>query len=163
MDRVRIGMVTFDQAKGAAVITLVGDTRDRALPLLIGIAEGLAIVRELNRTPTARPMVYDLFQNFLDGTKTNIEKVVLDRLEDETFFARIYFDVNGTPLVTDSRPSDAIVLALKKLAPIYVSPEVMTHAEQLGVADTEEEDLEETKVREWLENLKPEDFGKEHE
>jgi len=90
MHRMKIGMVVFDQSKGAAVITLVDDTGKRALPLLIGVPEALAIFRELNRYPSPRPMIYDLFKNVLDGLQINVDRVVIDAFKDDTFYANIF-------------------------------------------------------------------------
>jgi uncharacterized protein len=160
MHRMKIGMVVFDQSKGAAVITLVDDTGKRALPLLIGVPEALAIFRELNRYPSPRPMVYDLFKNVLDGLQVNVDRVVIDTFKDDTFYANIFMNVDRAQVVTDARPSDAIALALKAQAPIYVMDEVLENAEAMGltIAAAQQEGSPD-ELQDWLKDVKPEDFG----
>jgi uncharacterized protein len=160
MHRMKIGMVVFDQSKGAAVITLLDETGKRALPLLIGVPEALAIFRELNRYPSPRPMVYDLFKNVLDGLQINIERVVIDAFKDDTFYANIFMHVDRAQVVADARPSDAIALALKAQAPIYVMDEVLDNAEAMGLTITStQQEANVDELQDWLKDVKPEDFG----
>ena len=160
MHRMKIGMVVFDQSKGAAVITLLDETGKRALPLLIGVPEALAIFRELNRYPSPRPMVYDLFKNVLDGLQINIERVVIDAFKDDTFYANIFMHVDRAQVVADARPSDAIALALKAQAPIYVVEEVLDNAEAMGLTITStQQEGSADELQDWLKDVKPEDFG----
>jgi hypothetical protein len=159
MHRMKIGMVVFDQSKGAAVITLVDDTGKRTLPLLIGVPEALAIFRELNRYPSPRPMVYDLFKNVLDGLRVDVERVVIDAFKDETFYANIFMNVGRTQVVADARPSDAIAMALKTQAPIYVLEEVLENAEAMGLTITAaQQEGSPDELQDWLRDVKPEDF-----
>jgi bifunctional DNase/RNase len=160
MHRMKIGMVVFDQSKGAAVITLLDETGKRALPLLIGVPEALAIFRELNRYPSPRPMVYDLFKNVLDGLQVNIERVVIDAFKDDTFYANIFMHVDRAQVVADARPSDAIALALKAQAPIYVMDEVLDNAEAMGLTITStQQEANVDELQDWLKDVRPEDFG----
>lgn len=160
MHRMKVGMVVFDQSKGAAVITLLDETGKRALPLLIGVPEALAIFRELNRYPSPRPMVYDLFKNVLDGLQVNIERVVIDAFKDDTFYANIFMHVDRAQVVADARPSDAIALALKAQAPIYVMDEVLDNAEAMGLTITSaQQEANVDELQDWLKDVKPEDFG----
>lgn len=160
MHRMKIGMVVFDQSKGAAVITLLDETGQRALPLLIGVPEALAIFRELNRYPSPRPMIYDLFKNVLDGFQVNIERVVIDAFKDDTFYANIFMHVDRAQVVADARPSDAIALALKAQAPIYVMEEVLDNAEAMGLTITStQQEGGADELQDWLKDVKPEDFG----
>ncbi len=166
MERMKIGMVVFDQSKGAAVITLVDDTGKKALPLLIGIAEALAIFRELNRYSSPRPMIYDLLKNILDGLQVQVNRVVIDSLQDDTYYANIYMQANGTVIVADARPSDAIVLALKAQIPIYVVDNVLKNAEEIGLKINQahpNERSEREELQDWLSDLKPEDFFQDEE
>jgi bifunctional DNase/RNase len=160
MHRMKVGMVVFDQSKGAAVITLLDETGKRALPLLIGVPEALAIFRELNRYSSPRPMVYDLFKNVLDGLHGNIQRVVIDAFKDDTFYANIFMQIDRAQLVADARPSDAIALALKAQAPIYVMEEVLDNAEAMGLTITSTQQEGSTdELQDWLKDVKPEDFG----
>ena len=167
MQKVTIGTVLFDQAKGAAVITLVEEAGERVLPIFIGMWEGMAIYRELNRASSHRPMLHDLFFNILQGLRTRLAKVELDSLRDNTYFARLHLQQQDTTLIADARPSDAIALAIKFQAPIYVAEAVletsgtrgdftMTEEEPTPSASTTED------VQAWLENLRPEDFADPH-
>jgi bifunctional DNase/RNase len=162
LQKMTIGTVLFDQAKGAAVVTLIDEAGDRMLPIFIGLWEGMAIYRELNRAPAPRPMLHDLFFNILQGFHTHLEKVVVDSLSDNTYFARLHFMQQDTPFIADARPSDAIALAVKFQAPIYVAEDILvaagqqtreTVAEDKGTATVTED------IQAWLENIRPEDFA----
>jgi bifunctional DNase/RNase len=160
----KIGMVVFDQSKGAAVITLIDDTGKRALPLLIGVPEALAIFRELNRYPSPRPMIYDLFKSVMDGLRVSIDRIVIDAFKDDTFYANIFMNVEQTQVVADARPSDAIAIALKAQAPIYVVNEVLENAEAMGLTITATQEGggaggTADELQEWLRDVRPEDFG----
>jgi bifunctional DNase/RNase len=162
LQKVTIGTVLFDQAKGAAVITLVEETGDRVLPIFIGIWEGMAIYRELNRASAQRPMLHDLFFNILQGLHTRLEKVVVDSLSDSTYYARLHFQQHDTTIIADARPSDAIALAVKFQAPIYVAEAILEAAgKRADFAGAEEEEHAPTTddVKAWLENIRPEDFA----
>ncbi|MGH8058318.1 MAG: bifunctional nuclease family protein [Candidatus Entotheonellia bacterium] len=159
MHRMKIGMVVFDQSKGAAVITLVDETGKRAVPLLIGVPEALAIFRELNRYPSPRPTVYDLFKTVLDGLRVNVERVVIDTLREDTFYASVFMHVDRSVVVADARSSDAIALALKTQAPIYVEDEVLENAEAMGLTMTSQQEGGADDLQDWLSNVRPEDFG----
>jgi bifunctional DNase/RNase len=162
-----IGTVLFDQSKGAAVVTLVEEQGERVLPIFIGIWEGMAIFREINRTSSPRPVLHDLLYNFLQGFQARLEKVVVDTVSDNTYYAQLYVTRQDLTMIADARPSDALALALKFQAPIYVSEAVLATAskradfavgeepreEGQGAVDTSED------VRAWLENVRPEDFA----
>jgi bifunctional DNase/RNase len=163
----KIGTVLFDQSKGAAVVTLAEEDGERVLPIFIGIPEGMAIFRELNRTPSQRPLLHDLFHTILQGLQTRLEKVVVDSMNDTTFYARLYFRQQEALVIADARPSDAVALAVKFQAPLYVAEAVLEAAGKRGdfsvptaeprpqQRDTEaEEDLQD-----WLDNIRPEDFA----
>lgn len=163
MRRMKVDMVAFDQSKGAAVVSLVDESGERKLPLLIGISEAMAIFRELNRSPSARPMTYDLFKNFMDGVHASVSKVVVDAIKDDTYLAWVHFKLGDSSLISDSRPSDGIVLALKYQAPIYVEDRVLDHAERVGLTIQEKEEGEVQGLQDWLEEVKPSDFEEDRE
>jgi uncharacterized protein len=160
--KVAVGTVLFDQAKGAAVVTLVEEAGDRILPIFIGLWEGMAIYRELNRAPAHRPMLHDIFFNVLYGLHTHLEKVVVDSLSDNTYYASLHLMHHDAPLIADARPSDAIALAVKFQAPIYVAEDILaTAGKRVEEALTEEtqEATARDDVQAWLENIRPEDFA----
>jgi uncharacterized protein len=165
--KMKIGTVLFDQSKGAAVVTLAEEDGERVLPIFIGIPEGMAIFRELNRTPSQRPLIHDLLHTILQGLQTRLEKVVVDSMSDTTFYARLYLRQQERLVIADARPSDAVALAVKFQAPLYVAEAVLEAAGKRGdfsvptaetrpqQRDTESED----DLRDWLENIRPEDFA----
>jgi hypothetical protein len=109
--------------------------------------------------PTPRPMTHDLIKNILEGIDANVSRIVVSDLKDNTFYAEIFLFLNGNEVSVDSRPSDAIALALRVDAPIFVAKKVLDDARSIDLTDTElKEDDEQWK--EWLENIRPEDFGK---
>ena len=167
MQKMNIGTVLFDQSKGAAVITLVEEQGERILPIFIGLWEGMAIFREINRTPAPRPVLHDILYNLLQGFQARLEKVVVDAVRENTYYAQVYVIQHDSTLIADARPSDALALALKFQAPIYVADAVLEAAGKradFAVGDERREEgereFEKTEdVRAWLENLRPEDFA----
>ncbi|PIE33940.1 hypothetical protein CSA56_09650 [candidate division KSB3 bacterium] len=139
-------------------IVILKDTEDkRVLPIWIGLFEANAIALELERITTPRPMTHDLMRDLIAGMEARVTKIVVNDLKNNTFYAMIHLAINGNHIVVDSRPSDAIALALRSEAPIYVATEVVNKAKSIDMTkETEESD----QLKEWLENLKPEDFGK---
>lgn len=171
MHKMTIGTVLFDQAKGAAVVTLMEEGGDRMLPIFIGIWEGMAIFRELNRAAAHRPTLHDLVHNILLGFQARIDKVIIDALSEGTYYAQVYITQNGTTMIADARPSDALGLAVKFQATIYVAEVVLEAAGKrvdmagssettaASTAETTSELLSTEDVHAWLENVRPEDFA----
>ena len=167
MQKMNIGTVLFDQSKGAAVITLVEEQGERVLPIFIGMWEGMAIFRELNRTPAPRPVLHDILYNLLQGFQARLEKVVVDAVRENTYYAQVYVTQHDNTMIADARPSDALALALKFQVPIYVADAVLETAGKRADFAVGDERREETErefektedVRAWLENLRPEDFA----
>jgi bifunctional DNase/RNase len=108
---------------------IISETNDeqvsRAFPIVIGIWEAVAIDRNIKGKKTPRPMTHDLIENVIQGLDSRLEKVVVTDLKDRTFFARLYLKRNGKTVEIDSRPSDAIALAVQMKAPIYVNESVL--------------------------------------
>jgi hypothetical protein len=102
-------------------------------------------------------MTHDLLKSVLDGLGVSVRQVVVNDLKDNTFFAVIELNHNGSVINIDSRPSDAIALALRVNAPIFVTEKVVSQAKSVEISEEKEET---DKWKEWLERLKPEDFGK---
>lgn len=167
MRKMKIGTVLFDQSKGAAVVTLAEEDGERVLPIFIGIPEGMAIFRELNRTPSQRPLIHDVLYTILQGLQTRLEKVVVDSMSDTTFYARLYLRQQERLVIADARPSDAVALAVKFQAPLYVAEAVLEAAGKRGdfsvpTAETRPQQRNteaEEDLRDWLENIRPEDFA----
>ncbi len=139
-------------------IIILKDAEDRkALPIWVGIFEANAIALELEKIATPRPMTHDLIKNILDHLGATVQQVIINDLRDNTFYAVIEISINGNRVAIDSRPSDAIAIALRVNAPIFVDEIVIGKAKNIDVSDEKEEN---DRWREWLENLKPEDFGR---
>lgn len=139
-------------------IVILKDLKDETiLPIWIGVYEANAIALEIEKVPTPRPMTHDLLRNLLFGCEAWIQRVVVSELKDDTFFAVIWIEREGGQLMSlDSRPSDALALALRLDCPIYVDEQVIASSKlspTLG-DKTNSEDL-----RKWLENLGEEDLG----
>ncbi len=157
MVRMTVRGIALDPITNMPIIILKDTEEKKALPIWVGIFEANAIALELEKVSTPRPMTHDLIKNILEGLGISVRQVVVNDLKDNTFFAVIELNDNGNVVNIDSRPSDAIALALRVNAPIFVSEKVVAQAKSTEVTE-EREDNEQWK--EWLETLKPEDFGK---
>lgn len=151
--------LTLDPLTNMPIVILKDLEGERALPIWVGIFEANAIALEMESVPTPRPMTHDLIKNILEGMQTTVTRIVVNDLKDNTFYAVIFLSLNGNEVPVDSRPSDAIALALRVSAPIFVAKKVLDEARSIDLSDPELQDDKE-KWKEWLENLRPEDFGK---
>lgn len=149
--------LTLDPLTNMPIVILKDKEETRVLPIWIGLFEANAIALELEKITTPRPMTHDLMRDMIVGLNAIVTKIVVNDLKNNTFYAVIHISLNGSQIVVDSRPSDAIALALRMEAPIYVSSEVVNKAKSI---DMTKESEETDQLKEWLENLKPEDFGK---
>ena len=153
----KIKGLIVDPISNMPIVVLKDVNSNRILPIWIGVFEANAIALQIEKIPTPRPMTHDLIKNILNTFNIEIQKIVVNQIKDNTFYALIYCKYNDKILTIDSRPSDAIAIALRVNAPIYVTEEVMEKAHSLDV----DEDLEDSeKLQKWLEKLKPEDLGK---
>jgi bifunctional DNase/RNase len=150
--------LALDPVSNMPIIILRDDEEKRSLPIWVGIFEANAIALELEKISTPRPMTHDLIKNILESVDAKVEKIVVNDLRDNTFFALIHLRLGEEEITVDSRPSDAIAVALRVGAPIFVEEDVVRRAKSVEVAPKESDDQE--KLKEWLDNLKPEDFGK---
>jgi len=152
--------LALDPLSNMPIIILKDEEEKRSLPIWVGIFEANAIALELEKIPTPRPMTHDLIKNILETIEARLLKIVVTDLRENTFFAELHLQMGEGEYTVDSRPSDAIALALRVAAPIFVNEEVVQKAKSLEVTKDAEpvkaDDPE--KLREWLENIKPEDF-----
>jgi bifunctional DNase/RNase len=152
--------LALDPVSNMPIIILRDEEDKRSLPIWVGIFEANAIALELEKIPTPRPMTHDLIKNILEAIEARLLKIVVTDLRENTFFAELHLQIGEGEYTVDSRPSDAIALALRVAAPIFVNEEVVRKAKSLEVtkeAETIKAD-DPDKLREWLENIKPEDF-----
>ena len=149
--------LTFDPVTNVPIVILQDVNGKRLLPIWIGVFEANAIALEMENVSTPRPMTHDLFNNFFEVVDSRMVRVVVDNLMDNTFYATIYLDCKGEELKLDSRPSDAIALALRARTPIFVTEEVMSQAQSFEM----EKDLgDKEDWQKWLEKITPEDFSR---
>jgi bifunctional DNase/RNase len=159
MLEMKVRGLTLDPLSNMALVILRDLEGTKALPIWVGIPEANAIALEIEQVPTPRPMTHDLIKNILQGINATVTRIVVNDLKDSTFYATIFLALEGREFHIDSRPSDAIAIALRVKAPIYVTQDVI---ERAGSIDLSSQDVAEDSdsLREWLENIKPEDFGK---
>jgi len=159
--KVNIAGLTMDPASNTPIIILKTEDDEQAVPIWIGLLEATSIASALQKIKYERPMTHDLFKNFAESLQVSIERVEVSDLRDNTFFARIHFMSEGRNFDMDARPSDAIALALRFDAPIYVDDTVIQHS-KIREADVEVADQSEEgkKWADYLEKLSSEDFGK---
>ncbi len=155
---VKVMGVVIDPKASNPVVILVDLAGEKALPIWIGVFEAEAISRGLEDVVTLRPMTHDLLKQILDTFKVILKRVVIYDIKDNTFYANLYLNLDGEEVVVDSRPSDAIALAVRTRSPIFITGPVLEATKSLGVIAQrflEEKD----ELKEIIEKMKPEDFG----
>lgn len=146
----------MDPVTNMPVVVLKAVQGPGTLPIWVGIYEANAIALEIEKVQTPRPMTHDLLKNVLLGLEVRVNKVVVSELKDDTFYALIWMERGGEIISMDSRPSDALALALRLDCPIYVEERVFKSSQISGSAEkTSNEEL-----KRWLENLNDEDLGR---
>ena len=146
-----------DPVTNMPIIILRDEAGDRVLPIWVGIFEANAIALQIENVATARPMTHDLLRNVIQDLDGTVQKVVVSELKENTFFAVIHLVVRGEAVLIDARPSDAIALALRTKAPIYVEEDVIDNAKAL---DGTPERTDSERLQKWLESLDSDDLGK---
>jgi uncharacterized protein len=146
-----------DPITNMPIIILRDKGGQRVLPIWVGVFEANAIALQMENVTTPRPMTHDLLKNVICDLKADIQKIVVSDLRENTFYALIYLVVNGEPVAIDARPSDAIALALRAQAPIFVEDRVIDNAKTVDfVPDKENSE----RLQKWLESLDPETMGR---
>lgn len=156
---VKVMGIVVDPKASNPVVVLVDLNGQKALPIWIGVFEAEAISRGLQDVVTLRPMTHDLMKQILDTFQVMLARVVINELKGNTFYAKLYLNVEGKEMIVDSRPSDAIALAVRLKSPIYVAESVIEASKELGIFASnliEEND----ELKSIIENLRPEDYGK---
>jgi uncharacterized protein len=139
------------------IVILKDVSSDSVLPIWVGVYEANAIALEMEKVSTPRPMTHDLIKNVLTGLETQVNKVVVTELREDTFYAVIWLERGGEIISIDSRPSDALALALRVDCPIFVDDLVLKNSKQAANANDR---LSADELRKWLEGLNDEDLGK---
>jgi len=153
----KIRGIAPDPVTNMPVVILKDVSSDTVLPIWVGAYEANAILLEIEKVSTPRPMTHDLIKNVLTGLDTQVHKVVVTELKDDTFYAVIWLERDGHAISIDSRPSDALALALRMDCPIFVEEEVLKHSKQ---AANLSEPASSDELRKFLEGLSDDDLGK---
>jgi bifunctional DNase/RNase len=153
----KIRGLMMDPVSNMPIVVLKDVNGNSILPIWVGIYEANAIALEIEKVSTPRPMTHDLIKILLLGMNAGIRKVVVSELKDDTFYAVIWLEKDGEVISVDSRPSDALALALRLDCPIYVDESVLKSS-KAAASVTDKVNNEE--LRRWLENLNDEDLGR---
>ena len=153
----KIRGLMMDPVNNMPIVILKDIHGNTVLPIWVGVYEANAIALEIEKVSTPRPMTHDLIRNLLIGLNTSLRKVVVSELKDDTFYAVIWLDREGELISVDSRPSDALALALRLDCPIYVEDAVLKTSKQ---AATMSDKVNNEELRRWLEGLNDEDLGR---
>ncbi|MBW2568720.1 MAG: bifunctional nuclease family protein [Deltaproteobacteria bacterium] len=161
LHKVSIAGLTIDPASNTPIVILKSDVDGKSIPIWIGLLEATSIASTIQNIKYDRPMTHDLFKNFIDMQNVAVSKIEVCDLKDNTFYARIFFASKEKDFSMDARPSDAIAIALRFHAPIYVDDSVV---EKSNAPDGHVEVLDKSKDgekwAEYLNKLSPDDFGK---
>ncbi|MGE0453918.1 MAG: bifunctional nuclease family protein [Vicinamibacteria bacterium] len=146
----------IDPITNMPIVVLRDAQGQRLLPIWVGVFEANAIALQMENVQTPRPMTHDLIKNILEGLDAVVERVVVCALKDNTFYATIALRLGGSTRLVDSRPSDAIALALRMGAPIFVDELVIQSARSFEMAES----ADTGRLQKWLEGLSEEELGK---
>jgi uncharacterized protein len=146
-----------DPITNMPIVILRDREGQRVLPIWVGPNEANAIALQIENVATPRPMTHDLLRNVIQDLNAAVQKVVVCDLQDNTFYALIYLSLNGGVVAIDARPSDALALALRARAPIFVEDSVIDNAKTF---DPVPEKTDSERLHKWLESLDPDDLGK---
>ena len=153
----KIRGLMMDPVNNMPIVILKDINGNTVLPIWVGVYEANAIALEIEKVSTPRPMTHDLIRNLLIGLNTSLRKVVVSELKDDTFYAVIWLDRDGDLISVDSRPSDALALALRLDCPIYVEEAVLKSSNRAAMVSDKVNNEE---LRRWLEGLGDEDLGR---
>ncbi len=158
----KVSGLTIDPLTNTPIVILKDLEGKRAVPIWIGLFEASAIATELEKISFSRPMTHDLMRDLLKILEAKVMRIEIVDLRNNTFFACIHLQRNGDTLIIDSRPSDAIALALRVNCPIFIDEKVIEKSRNIDFAKKVDElDKKKTEeLKEFLENLPEEDFGK---
>ena len=154
MLQMKVSGIALDPFTNSPIVILKDEMDERTLPIWIGFMEASSIAMELEKTPRIRPITHDLVKNLLEKLNYAVSKIEVTDLRDDTFYARIYLQKNGEEHSLDSRPSDAIAIALRTGSPIFVNEEVIEKSKNIEIDEDKE------KLEDLLENMSDGDFGK---
>jgi bifunctional DNase/RNase len=155
--RMQIKGLMLDPASNTPIVILRDEAERLFLPIWIGVFEANAIAMELEDAAAPRPMTHDLFYNTLSAADVKLKSVLIRDLQEKTFFASLCLNSGGESFEVDARPSDALALALRAEAPIFVLPSVLQKAEAIDMVQKISDDDE---LKRWLADVDPDELGK---
>lgn len=153
--RMKIQGLLIDPVSQMPIVILKNSSEDQVLPIWVGVFEANAIAMQLEKILSPRPMTHDLLCSTIEQLGGSIERIVITDLRDATFYAILHLDLKGKKFEVDARPSDAMALALRCDAPIFVEEAVLEKSSKPGDTDSMEPD----RLRRWLETVDPEELG----
>ena len=153
----KIRGLMVDPVTNTPIVILRDSSGNSILPIWVGVYEANAIALEIEKVSTPRPMTHDLIRNLLTGVEAKVSKVVVSELREETFYAVIWLEKDGQAISVDSRPSDALALALRLDCPIYVEEQVLASSR---AATNISDKVTNEELKRWLEGLNDEDLGR---
>jgi len=158
----KISGLTIDPITNTPIIILKDLEEKKAIPIWIGLFEASAIATEMEKITFSRPMTHDLLNNILKVLNAEVTRIEINDLRNNTFFANIHLFNDGHSFIVDSRPSDALALALRANAPIFVDDKVIEKSRNvdIGAKLYDIDKVKDEKLAEFLENLSPDAFGK---
>ena len=155
LHEMKVSGIAIDPFTNTPIIILKDLNGDKMLPIWIGFMEASSIAMELEKTPRLRPLTHDLLKNILDDLDYKVSKVELTDLKDNTYYATIHLKKMDDVHILDSRPSDAIAIAIRTSSQIFVHESVIESSKQIQAIDEDKE-----KLAEMLDKIPPGDFGK---
>ena len=161
LKEMKVAGIAVDPFTNTPIVILKDLEEKDVLPIWIGLLEASSIATAIENIQTPRPMTHDLLKNLLDNLGVKVIKIEINDLKDNTYYALIHLDVDNKRLVIDSRPSDAIAIALRTGASIFVEESVIKKSAKVDLSQKGDKVV--TDTGEWediLENLSPDDFGK---
>ena len=154
--RMLIKGLMMDPVTNLPIVVLRDETGEKTLPIWIGMFEAHAVALQLENSATGRPMTHDLLKHLVEALDGVVTEVHITDVRDGTFYALVYLSARGETIAVDARPSDALALALRTRAPVYVADHVLADARPLETPSTQDAE----RLQHWLESLDPEEMGK---
>lgn len=158
MIEMKVMGIAIDTASGSPIIVLNDKENRKALPIWIGSAEASAIIRKIENIKVLRPMTHDLIIDVVEKTGYHVSRVEINDVEEDTYYSTIYLSNEENEVTIDARPSDAIAVAIRVDAPIYVSAKVL--ADGSVSCDSEKDEEESQEFKNFIQSIKPSDFEK---
>lgn len=161
LHKMSIAGIAMDPASNTPIILLKSPDDEQVVPIWIGLLEATSIASAMKNIKFDRPMTHDLFKNFADRLKISVSRIEVSDIKDNTYYAIIHFDSPDGTFTMDARPSDAIAIALRYDAPVFVDEKVITKSRETAPdAELGDESEEGQKWADYLKKLSPDDFGK---